>query len=245
MQSNLSLAKFVNCLEGGCRPQQIDVTFNFAAPRKVFSEFVPTIDRTDYYEHAPVTFSGTVTLTPFQFDNQLYTFSHDPSGFAGPNTGLGEGFGNASAIGIVFDPRDLGVRFYFDRKCISRTTVQIEQCLVDTGATANHGVPRNYGTTTSDTTPFDVTTVSGLLNSYLQWTATLSFSQTQINSNCFCYGVGTTGSSLTDSSYIDYSVLSLPCNQRPFILNGKVRADDVIVFSSSTGAATLTITDAR
>jgi hypothetical protein len=98
---------------------------------------------------------------------------------------------------------------------------------------------------TTDTTPYNnVDRDNGFIKEYMVWTANLTFSATQIK-NCFCYGAGTTASSSTEESYIDYAVLALPCAQRPSVINQQIRALDALKISTATGAATLTINDAR
>jgi hypothetical protein len=255
------LHKWANCLEGGCRPEQIDISFSFAAPRKFFAQDVPSQNRIYYWQHAPVTFAGAVTLVRFPENLQgpvknyvLYYFAHDPSGTNGPNMGLAQGFANASALSIVFNAQNLTAQFQFVRKCTSTTLTQEELCneyLPDTGSTS-HRITAGYGTMTTDTTPYNPSDrLNNFIKEYMYWTADLTFSETAINSNCFCYGstmkngMTTQSGSSTEESYIDYSVLALPCEQRPSVINRQLQAVDALVTSTNTSAATLTITDAR
>jgi hypothetical protein len=249
--SQYALHKWANCLEGGCRPEQIDISFSFAAPRKFFAQDVPSQNRVYYWQHAPVTFTGSVTLVRFPENLQgpvknyvLYYVNIDPS----------QGFANASALSLVFNAQNLTAQFQFLRKCTSTTLTQEELCneyLPDTGSTS-HRITAGYGTMTTDTTPYNPSDrLNNFIKEYMYWTADLTFSETAINSNCFCYGSTmkngstTQSGSSTEESYIDYSVLSLPCSQRPSVINGQPQALDALVTSTNTSAATLTITDAR
>lgn len=253
--SQYALHKWANCLEGGCRPEQLDISFSFSAPQKIFGQYVVSQDRVYYWQHLPVTFSGSVTLVrvPESFQGTpknyvLYSFSHDPSGTNGPNMGLAQGFANASALSVVFNAENLTAQFLFVRKCISTTLTQEETCneyLYQPGGVV-HGITAGYGTMATDTTPYNSgDRANNFIKEYMYWTADLSFAETQIDSSCFCYGIGESSGSTTEESHIDYSVLSLPCNQRPSVVNQQTRALDALIGSTVSTAATLTINDAR
>jgi hypothetical protein len=229
------------------------VSFSFSAPQKIFGQYVVIGDVYYYWQHSAVTFSGSVTLVrypehlPDQPNSVLYYFAHDPSGTAGSDLGLGQGFANASASSVVLNAANMTAQFYFERKAISTSLTQMESCndyLFDPGVVV-HGRTAGYGTVTTDTTPYNGGNGSGFLNEYVQWTANLALSEMQINSNCLCYGSGTSASSSTEKSFIDYSVLALQCDQRPSVINQETRALDALSTSTVTGAATLTINDAR
>jgi len=246
------------------------VSFTFDAPRKVFGQYVVTQDRIYYWQHEPVKFSGKVTLVRYPEAFQgvpknyvLYTFAHDRSGTAGSDMGLAEDFGNASAFSIVFNAQNLTAQFQFERKCTSTTLTQMESCndyLYDPGGVV-HGITAGYGTMTSDTTPYNPSErLNGFIKEYVIWTANLWFSGPQdyylwenrkdpltkkLNQTCFCYANGESNASQTEESYIDYSVLSLPCDQRPSVINQQTRALDALLSRTETAAATLELTNAR
>lgn len=234
-----------NCLLGGCRPQQIDVSFTFNAPTQIISQYKASEDAYYYWQAPAVSFSGSATLTRFYYIG--YFFAHDPTGTTGFDLGLGQGFANASSASVVFDERYLTAQFVFHRRVTVANLSHPETCnnyLYYPGYPVR-GKTAGWGTLTTDTGPLQGIQADGITGSYIQYTADLSFPETQINSKCFCYGIGETNSSASQEGHIDFSVLSLPCEQRPAVINQSTVARDAGRSSTATGVAKLTINDAR
>ena len=185
----------------------------------------------------------------------MYFLNSDPSGARGYSDWMPEGFANAASISIVYYPGRGTMEFGITRRMIHLEDTLQEPCNAFAGpSNIYHAQWLSYGSCTSDTghtghagedtADSSVHIASDFYEPAIYYSATASGIQAQIK-NCFCYGTGSNTGSYTEGSYIDYNILALPCEQRPFVLNGHVRADDSVINYAVTDTVTVQITDAR